>query len=280
MAAGGNGPDSEQAKAAFARLCATIAALRNPEGGCPWDLQQDHVTLRRFMIEEAYEAAEAMAAGDPAALRDELGDVLLQVVLNAQVAKDRGSFDVVDVIDGINEKMLRRHPHVFGDEEARAAGHVQGNWEAIKAAEKSASGKPPAGGYFAEAADKQPASLQALKIGKLAAKIRFDWDDVHEVFGQVKSEVDELAAELAAATVDKDTVAEEIGDVFFSLAQLCRHLELDPELVAFDANRKFLRRFAALEAVAKERGVNVERAPRQTLEELWVEVKRREKKRP
>jgi MazG family protein len=280
VAAGRNGPDSEQAKAAFARFCATIAALRNPEGGCPWDLQQDHVSLRRFMIEEAYEAAEAMAAGDPAALRDELGDVLLQVVLNAQVAKDQGSFDVVDVIDGVNEKMLRRHPHVFGDEKARAAGHVQGNWEAIKAAEKSASGKPRAGGYFAEAADKQPASLQALKIGKLAAKIRFDWDDVHEVFGQVKSEVDELAVELAAATVDKDTVAEEIGDVFFSLAQLCRHLELDPELVAFDANRKFLRRFAALEAVAKERGVNVERAPRQTLEELWVEVKRREKKRP
>jgi MazG family protein len=280
VTAGGNGPDYERAKAAFARLCATIAALRNPEGGCPWDLQQDHVTLRRFMIEEAYEAAEAMAAGEPVALRDELGDVLLQVMLNAQVAKDRGSFDVVDVVEAINEKMRRRHPHVFGDEQARAAGHVQGNWEAIKAAEKSASGKPRAGGYFAEAADKQPASLQALKIGKLAAKIRFDWDDVHEVFGQVKSEVDELAVELAAATVDKDTVAEEIGDVFFSLAQLCRHLELDPELVAFDANRKFLRRFAALEAVAKERGVNVERAPRQTLEELWVEVKRREKKRP
>lgn len=274
-----NQPAATAMMQAFARFCETIAALRHPQTGCPWDLQQDYVSLRRFMIEEAYEAAEAMASGDASAIRDELGDVLLQVVLNSQVAKDSGHFDVVDVIESINAKMLRRHPHVFGDDDAKAAGHVPGKWEAIKAAEKATAGASPAG-VFAEAAKVQPASRQALKIGKIAGKIRFDWDSPQEVFAQVRSEVDELAAELTTSALDKIKVAEEIGDVMFSLVQLCRHLELDPEVTALDANRKFLRRFAALECLANERRIDATKAPRHVLEELWKDVKRRENKSP
>lgn len=274
---GGNGPDQQRVMAAMARFCETIAALRHPQHGCPWDLEQDHVSLRRFMIEEAYEAAEAMAGHDAAEIRDELGDVLLQVVLNAQVGQDQGLFDLISVIEGVDAKMRRRHPHVFGNAEEKAAGHVQGKWEAIKASEREAQGGVQTRSYFAEASKLHPASLQALKIGKLAAKIRFDWDDAREVLAQVQSEVDEVAKEFQAASVDKGRVAEEIGDVMFSLAQLCRHLALDPELVAVDANRKFLRRFAALEGIANERQIDITQAPRQTLEELWLEVKLREK---
>ena len=274
-----NNTERSDVMAAFADFCDTVAALRHPLTGCSWDLQQDHRTLRRFMIEEAYEAADAMISGDSTAIRDELGDVLLQVVLNAQIARDKGDFDIVDVIQGVNAKMRRRHPHVFGDEQTRAAGHVPGRWEEIKAAEKAESRQIPSA-TFAEAAKVQPASLQAHKIGKIAAKIHFDWDHAGEVLGQVKSEVKELAAEFMADHLNKAKVAEEIGDVMFSLAQLCRHLELDPELTALDANRKFLRRFAALEDIAQEKKIEITKAPRETLEELWIEVKHLEKQRP
>jgi ATP diphosphatase len=261
---------------AFLGFVKTIAALRHPKTGCPWDLEQDHKTLRRYMIEEAYEAADAMASGDDADIKDELGDVLLQVVLNAQIAQDHKTFNLESVIKGIDDKMRRRHPHVFGDVNAESSKEVLRNWDGIKAAEKAAAGKKDHG-IFAEAHNKQPATTQALKIGKLAAKIKFDWDDLNEVFGQLRSEVDELQAEVKKKPVDAAKLAEEIGDVYFSLAQVCRHAGLDPETVSFDANRKFLKRFERLEAIAKKRGVDVKNAPRATLEELWVATKKEER---
>jgi MazG family protein len=253
----------------FERFCATIAALRHPVTGCPWDLEQTHLSLRRYLIEEAYEAAEAMGEGDTREICDELGDVLLQVVLNAQIAKDARTFTIDDVVNAIDAKMRRRHPHVFGD-------GSKVSWESIKADEKAAAGKKPATGHFADAAKKHPAAAQSVAIGKLAKKIRFDWDEPKEVFDQLASEVEELRAEFAAGKLDRARVSEELGDVYFSLAQLCRHLDLDPETVALDGNRKFLKRFAVLEGLAEKRGVAVAGAAREVLEGLWKDAKKTE----
>jgi MazG family protein len=272
-------PDLAAVTAAFADFCRTVAALRDKAGGCPWDLEQDHRTLRRYMLEEAYEACDAMGGDDSKAICDELGDVLLQVVLNAQIAHDDGRFSIADVARGIDAKMRRRHPHVFGteDEKARRSRDaIRTKWDQVKAAERGRDAAAPAG-FFAEATGKHPASQQALKIGKLAAKIRFDWDDAQEVFAQVRSEIDEVAAELSRPAREEAKLAEEIGDVYFSLAQLCRHLSLEPETLALDANQKFLRRFAALESTAARDGIDIQKASRATLEELWVRVKKAEK---
>ena len=280
-------PDIAATARVFAEFCTTIAALRDPDTGCPWDLQQDHASLRRYMLEEAYEAVEVMVGGRPAELCEELGDVLLQVVLNAQVALDAKTFTLVDVITGINAKMRRRHPHVFANTVGPVVtpASVQLQWEQIKAAEKAAvadkehllkEASPPSP-LFAAALGKHPATAQALKIGKIAAKVRFDWDNSAEVWSQVRSEVEELAAELDHPTPDRAKIAEELGDLYFSLAQLSRHLDLDPEIVALDANRKFLRRFAMLEALAGEQKVLLTSATRLQLEDLWRQVKAREK---
>ncbi len=250
---------------AFADFMRTIAALRHPTTGCPWDREQNHRTLRRYMLEEAYEAADAMSAGDPRAICDELGDVLLQVVLNAQIASDEETFTLEDVIRGIDEKMVRRHPHVFGG--------AAGKWEEIKAAEKKAL-PPKAAGTFAEAEKKSPASAQAVKIGKIAKTIKFDWDHPTEVLAQLKSELVELEAEFARKEFDAAKTAAELGDVYFSLAQLCRHLDLDPETVAMDGNKKFLRRFEKLEGIAGAKGKVVAAMARDELEALWAEAKK------
>lgn len=270
-----NGPDAKAVQAAFQRFVETIAALRHPVTGCPWDLEQTHDTLRKYMIEEAYEASEAMAHGDPAEIQGELGDVLLQVVLNAQIALDDKKFSLVDVIQGIDEKMRRRHPHVFakGPGQAQTSGEVRETWDVIKAQEKSESKKAQAMGAFSGAERVGPATLQAQKIGKIAQKIRFDWDDPTEVQAQVRSEIEEVEAELGKAKRNKAKLAEEIGDVYFSLAQLCRHLDLDPEVVALDANRKFLRRFKRLEELAQKKGKAVQNSSRDELEALWKAVK-------
>jgi MazG family protein len=262
---------------AFLEFCKTVAALRDPKTGCPWDIEQTHETLRSYMIEEAYEAAEVMKQNDPAKIADELGDVLLQVVLNAQLGADAKTFNIVDVINCINSKMIRRHPHVFGSEaEKSKRGDRQGikdKWQEIKRQEAGTEEKR-ASGYFDKAKDRFPASTQALKIGKIAAKINFDWDHPKEVLNQFLSEVEELKAEFDGG--DPKRVAEEMSDVYFSMAQLCRHLNLDPELVAADGNQKFFRRFALVEEIAQEQGIEITAAPREVLEELWLKAKERE----
>ena len=275
-----NAPDIEKVQQAIREFCLTIAKLRDPVGGCPWDLQQDHLSLRRYMLEEAYEAAQAMSDGTPDSLRDELGDVLLQVVLNAQVALDSGTFSLVDVIKGIDGKMRRRHPHVF----ARDASHegltstgVRQAWEEIKRGESKEAKRE---GIFADAQTHHPALSQAFKIGKIASKINFDWDSALEVWTQVRSEIDELHQELQQKQMDRQKVAEELGDVFFSLVQLARHLDLDSEVVTLDANKKFLRRFDILEAIAQQKGIDVRQTSRPQLEALWVEAKAKEKAKP
>ncbi|MDQ3232980.1 MAG: nucleoside triphosphate pyrophosphohydrolase, partial [Pseudobdellovibrionaceae bacterium] len=242
---------AEAAGRLFAEFVKTVSTLRHPLRGCPWDLEQDHKSLRRFMLEEAYEAAEAMLGTDEAHLLEELGDVLLQVVLNAQLAVDQNKGDIRNVVTAINSKMLRRHPHVFGE----LAGHgidqaeIKSNWDKIKAKEKAA--KLQKAGYFSDCAKVLPALTQAYKIGKRAHTIRFDWDTAAEVLKQCQAELKELEHEMVGA--DQDRLHDELGDVFFSLAQLSRHLGVEPEVAAQQGNAKFLRRFAAMEDICRVR---------------------------
>jgi len=230
------------------------------------------------MIEEAYEAAEAMSEGSPRELCEELGDVLLQVVLNAQLARDAGAFQISDVIAAIDAKMRRRHPHVFGDDAQRtrrSKGEIRANWETIKASEKTVKKKSPSTSETFHEKAQYPASLNAAQIGKTAARIKFDWPGPEPVLEQFLSEVDEMRREFKERSSPKarSRLAEELGDVYFSLAQLCRHLDLDPETVAIDGNRKFLRRFKKVEQLAAKRGIKIAGAPTNTLEALWQEAK-------
>lgn len=293
---------SDRHTTAFAQFCATVAALRHPKTGCPWDLDQTHDSLRRYMIEEAYEAAEVMASPPDskslgAELCDELGDVLLQVVLNAQLAADAGRFEIADVIHAIDAKMRRRHPHVFGSSTpkqgkgANQKAEVRSAWEQIKAAER----KSVRSSIFAEALERVktakhekysglrwPASALASKIGKAARSIKFDWDKPEAVFDKLISEIDELKIEFKKYVKNNPNkknpkvpgpLIAEIGDVYFTLAQLCRHLDLDPESVAMDGNLKFLRRFAKMEAIAVHRHIDLKSANQALLESLWLEAK-------
>jgi MazG family protein len=255
----------------FAEFVKTVATLRHPDRGCPWDLEQDHKSLRRFMLEEAYEAAEAMLGIDEAHLLEELGDVLLQVVLNAQLAVDKNKGDIRDVVTSINSKMHRRHPHVFGELAGQGIGQaeIKSNWERIKAKEKAV--KLHKAGYFADCSKVIPALTQAYKIGKRAHMIHFDWDAPAEVLKQCQAELNELEHEMVGA--DQDRLHDELGDVFFSLAQLSRHLGVEPEVAAQQGNAKFLRRFAAMEEICAVRHLDVTHLTRDELEALWQEAK-------
>lgn len=271
---------AREAGAAFAEFVKTVAALRHPEHGCPWDLKQTHQSLRKYMIEEAYEAAEAMLSGDHSHLLEELGDVLLQVVLHAELATNNGRGSIKEIIDGINDKMLRRHPHVFDDEYKNSLGGspdealIKKKWQEIKAAEK-----PEQMQYKSHFDEKKlpgfPASLQAEAIGKLAKTIGFDWSEPSQVIEQVRSELDELESELEQIQPDRSAIEAEMADVFFSAYQLSRHLGLDPEACAQLGNVKFRHRFAKVEALAADRSINISsETPTAVLEALWQEAKK------
>ena len=237
------------------------------------------------MIEEAYEAAEVMDPVIPEKLKEELGDVLLQVVLNAQLAQDSSTFAIKDVIEGLNAKMRRRHPHVFGDpiqKEMREKTQIRAKWDEIKAAEKQTAQSGPElqsadKGVFSQlkTSTLTPASQLAVAIGTLARKIQFDWSDPRAVLAQFESEVAELRLEIESGQ-SFERIKSEMSDVFFSLFQLCRHLGIDPEIAAMDGNRKFLKRFRALESIAGQEGCDVRTAGTQILEELWKRAKEQE----
>ncbi len=250
------------------KLLEIMAALRNPDGGCPWDLEQDFATIAPYTVEEAYEVADAIAREDMADLQGELGDLLLQVVFHAQMADEAGHFDFEAVAAGINDKMIRRHPHVFGDETAKTAGKVEGSWERIKAEERAHHDDQSA---LAGIAVALPALKRAQKLGKRAATVGFDWPDVLGPTEKVREELEEIAD--AVDDGDQAAVAEEIGDLLFAVANLARHLKVDPEAALADANRKFERRFRAVEAAVQARGEKMADLPLEELEESWVAVK-------
>ena len=247
------------AAAAFARLAAVMARLRDPVGGCPWDLAQSFASIVPYTIEEAYEVADAVAAGDMAALREELGDLLLQVVFHAQIADEAGAFDLGSVANGIADKMERRHPHVFGEVIVNDAAEVSENWEAIKALEK------PRAGALAGVALALPALMRADKLQRRAARTGFDWPDASGPRAKIAEELGEFdAATTAAEQLDEG------GDLLFAVVNYLRHHGVDSEVALRTANAKFERRFAAMEAAAGESFARLDLAAK---EALWAAAK-------
>src|SRR5690349_12028754 len=230
----------------ISRLIEIMAALRTPVTGCPWDLEQNFSTIAPYTIEEAYEVADAIARGDLDDLRDELGDLLLQVVFHARMAQEQGAFDFADVVESLTAKLVRRHPHVFGEARGLTPKGVEGLWERIKAAERaekagSASGKETA---LAGVPVALPALTRALKLQAKAGKVGFDWNDPLAVLAKIREEADEIERELAAG--DRATAAAEVGDLLFAVVNLARHIDADPEAVLRATNGKFERRFTAI----------------------------------
>ena len=260
----------------ISRLLEIMAALRTPGTGCPWDLKQDFASIAPYTIEEAYEVADAIARGDLSDLREELGDLLLQVVYHARMAQEQGAFDFGDVVQAITEKLLRRHPHVFGD--ARGLDHeaVGKLWQEIKAREKAARPKPERPeGTLAGVPLALPALTRALKLQNKAGDVGFDWNDPLAVLAKIREEADEIEDEIKAGKTGK--AAQEVGDLLFAVVNLARHLQTDPEAVLRDTNAKFERRFAAIERALAAKGKSPSQATLAEMDALWDEAKRLEK---
>jgi len=268
----------------MARLIEVMAALRTPGSGCPWDLEQTFKTIAPYTIEEAYEVADAITRENMPDLKEELGDLLLQVVYHARMAEEQGSFTFADVAEGITTKMIRRHPHVFGSAEARAAGAAKGFWERAKAEEKRARAAQRA---TAGAPDPAPQSLldavpvsfpalpRAVKLQGEAAKVGFDWPSLEPVFAKMKEELAELEDSINGSEQAK--VEEEYGDLLFVLANVARHLEIDPEASLRAANQKFVRRFRRIEEKLHARGKAPAQSNLEEMDTLWNEAKAEER---
>ncbi|MGC2123811.1 MAG: nucleoside triphosphate pyrophosphohydrolase [Xanthobacteraceae bacterium] len=264
----------------ISRLLDIMTALRTPKTGCPWDLAQDFSTIAPYTLEEAYEVADAIARADMADLREELGDLLLQVVFHARMAQEAGVFDFGDVVQGITEKLVRRHPHVFGAEHSHTPQAVEGLWERIKAQErsekaarKSGGGAGAAAGVLADVPVTLPALTRALKLQAKAGTVGFDWNDPRAVLRKIREEADEIEAELDRVEQDPAATAAEVGDLLFAVVNLARHLRADPEAVLRQTNRKFERRFAAIERALAARGKTPAQATLAEMDALWNEAK-------
>jgi MazG family protein len=253
------------------RLLDIMARLRDPARGCPWDVEQSFTTIAPYTIEEAYEVADAIERGDMAGLKDELGDLLLQVVFHARMAQEAGAFAFADVARAIGDKMVRRHPHVFGEERVPSSAAQTRAWENQKAAERAEAGAGAAG-VLDGVALALPALLRAAKLGKRAARVGFDWPDAAPVLDKIEEEIGELRAELAGGT-RPDGIEQELGDLLFACANLARKLDIDPESALRGANGRFERRFRAIEARLAAQGLKPEQQTLDQLEALWQAVK-------
>jgi ATP diphosphatase len=273
-----------QASRDIQRLLDIMTALRTPGSGCPWDLEQSFETIVPYTIEEAYEVADAVERRDFADLRDELGDLLLQVVFHARMAEETGRFDFGGVVEAITAKLIRRHPHVFADANTLSPEQVKALWGKIKAEEKrvraaeraalgATVGEPA--GALAGVPTAMPALTRALKLQEKAGKVGFDWNNPRAVLAKLREEIDEIEVELDAD--DRDKAAGEVGDLLFAVANLARHLEVDPESALRGANAKFQRRFGHIERRLAEEGRAPEAASLDDMEALWNEAKRLER---
>jgi ATP diphosphatase len=269
----------------IARLIEIMAALRTPGTGCPWDLEQDFASIAPYTIEEAYEVADAIARGDKLDLKDELGDLLLQVVFHARMAEEEGSFAFPDVVEAITSKLIRRHPHVFGDARDLSPAEVKALWHRIKAEEKAdkaaahaAAGLPPKEenrSVLAGVAHGLPALSRAWKLQARASTVGFDWNDARLVLDKIREETQEIEEALAGG--DKAAIHEEIGDLLFVIANLARHVDAEPEGCLAAANAKFERRFKGIEAALEAEGRTAKEASLDEMEALWQAVKKAEK---
>jgi len=265
----------------IARLLEIMAALRTPETGCPWDLEQDFASIAPYTLEEAYEVVDAIERGDMADLRDELGDLLLQVVFHARMAEERGAFAFPDVVEAITRKLIRRHPHVFGETRDLAPEQVKALWDEIKREEKAERrlnrekmGLPPEaheGGFLGGIPTALPALTRAQKLTSKAAKVGFDWPDAAQVIDKIHEELEEVKE--ASSTGKRDRIEDEIGDLLFSVTNLARHYGIDPESALRRTNIKFERRFRAVEHALQEQGRSLTEASLDEMERLWVQAK-------
>ena len=265
-------------------LLRVMARLRDPQSGCPWDREQNFESIAPYTIEEAYEVADAIARNDLDALKDKLGDLLLQVVYHARMAEEDGRFAFADVVDAITAKMIRRHPHVFEDASQREAFLASGTWERIKAEEKATRGDAArgkgdgAGSVLDDVPVALPALTRAVKLQKRAARVGFDWASLAPVLAKIEEEIAELKSAIAddkreAAAPASKKVSEEFGDLLFVMANVARHLGVDPEGALRDANAKFVRRFRSIEAALRAEGRTPEDATLEEMDQLWDEAK-------
>jgi tetrapyrrole methylase family protein/MazG family protein/ATP diphosphatase len=255
------------------RLLAIMARLRDRQDGCPWDVEQTFATIAPYTVEEAYEVADAIERGDLADLKDELGDLLFQVVFHARMAEEQGAFDFQDVARAINDKMVRRHPHVFGSETYASLAEQKAGWEQLKAAERHGKGR--AASLLDDVPTGLPALTRAVKLSRRAASVGFVWPSAKEVLAKLDEEVEELKVEIAAGDMEK--AREEMGDVLFVVANLARALDVDPEDALRATNAKFGRRFRYIEAALAARGKTPAQSDLPEMDALWDEAKRAEK---
>lgn len=265
------------------KLAAVQARLRSPDG-CPWDREQTHASLRTYLIEEAYEVLEALESGDDGKFAEEMGDLLLQIVFHSQIAKEEGRFDVSDVIREVHDKMVRRHPHVFGDKRAKDSAEVLKNWEQLKKEERAAAGKKSSdaaknrektASLLDGVSRALPAALEGFQLTRRAARIGFDWENVEGVFEKLNEEGRELREALNAKNSGR--TEEEMGDLLFAAVNLARYLHVDPEIALKKANAKFSARFRTMEELAARSGQALTDVPRGRMEEYWDAAKRFEK---
>jgi ATP diphosphatase len=255
----------------ISRLIEIMAALRTPGTGCPWDLEQNFETIAPYTLEEAYEVADAIARGDLTDLREELGDLLLQVVFHARMAQEQGAFDFGDVVQAITEKLLRRHPHVFGEAQGLSPDDVKLLWDRIKSEEKAGKQAAEPAGALAGVPVGLPALTRALKLQQKAGKVGFDWNDPLAVLAKIREEADEIEHDLAAG--NRAAAAVEVGDLLFAVVNLARHLDADPEAVLRATNAKFERRFGAIEQALAARGKTPQEATLAEMDALWDAAK-------
>lgn len=258
-------------------LLAIMARLRDPDGGCPWDLEQTFETIAPYTLEEAYEVADAIERGDRNDLKDELGDLLLQVVFHARIAEDEGSFAFGDVVEAISTKMIRRHPHVFGEDAADTPGAVKDSWEAIKAQEREAKSGDSTPGTLDGIPKALPALVRAVKLQKRAARVGFDWPQTAQVLDKLAEETAELKAEVDKGA-DAARVMDELGDILFVYANLARHLDVDPEQALAGTNAKFARRFGQIEAWLAADGRTPDQSTLEEMDALWTRAKNEERR--
>ena len=251
------------------QLLEIMRRLRDPVGGCPWDLEQTFATIAPYTVEEAYEVADAIERGDLGDLRDELGDLLFQTVFHAQMAQEQGQFDFADVAQAICDKMLRRHPHVFGQADGRTSAEQTDAWEVIKAGERAAKGK--AASLLDDIPASLPAMTRAVKLTKRAARVGFDWPNTTEVLAKLREELAELEVEIDAG--DQAKAREELGDLLFVVANLARKLDIEPEDALRSANAKFVRRFSYIERSLAARGRSPDQSDLAEMDDLWNAAK-------
>ena len=264
--------------AAVDRLVQVMARLRNPNGGCPWDLEQNFKTIAPHTLEETYEVVEAIESNDPQAIKDELGDLLFQIVFHAQMGSEAKLFDLDQIATHVTDKMIERHPHVFGDRDVNTAQGVVSNWENDKAKKReaaaAASNKPISALDGVSTA--LPASTRAVKLQNRAARVGFDWPDARDIIAKIREEIAELEAEIDTKD-NHDAIEDEFGDVFFAVINLARRLKVDPETALRRTNRKFEHRFRGIEQKLATQGRNIKDASLDEMERIWCEVKAEER---